>query len=250
MPIPSVDAGACHGFFQNMNIHNGPLQEALLLCVGRTMFINEMLLMRGSFLYARVSLSIRTGKSSSSCLTKPRSLQISWACNPSVELYLWTPVTAEDESGICIWDLRMPKVPIKELPGHTHWTWTVKCNPEYGLILVLSLSNLYTNTNIGNLENTLSVFFWPCISYPGTDTPLDSAGTDSSVNLWLASMSSNDDLTSESPIESPTRQVDPLLNSYSDYEDSVYGLAWSSREPSIFASLSYDGRVSNLNNLC
>lgn len=53
MPIPSVDAGACHGFFQNMNIHNGPLQEALLLCVGRTMFINEMLLMRGSFLYAR-----------------------------------------------------------------------------------------------------------------------------------------------------------------------------------------------------
>ncbi|XP_034676320.1 WD repeat-containing protein DWA2 isoform X2 [Vitis riparia] len=114
-------------------------------------------------------------------------------------------VTAEDESGICIWDLRMPKVPIKELPGHTHWTWTVKCNPEYGLIL--------------------------------------SAGTDSSVNLWLASTSSDDDLTSESPIESPTRRVDPLLNSYSDYEDSVYGLAWSSREPSIFASLSYDGRV-------
>ena len=28
---------------------------------------------------------------------------------------------------------------------------------------------------------------------------------------------------SSSPIESPTRQVDPLLNSYSDYEDSVYG---------------------------
>ncbi|CAK9158339.1 unnamed protein product, partial [Ilex paraguariensis] len=66
-------------------------------------------------------------------------------------------------------------------------------------------------------------------------------------------------------IKSPTRRVDPLLNSYSDYEDSVYGdccnldflftltelwltailiagLAWSSREPWIFASLSYDGR--------
>ncbi|KAI9120185.1 hypothetical protein K1719_008833 [Acacia pycnantha] len=114
-------------------------------------------------------------------------------------------VTAEHESGIHIWDLRKPKVPTQELPGHTHWTWTVKCNPEYdGLIL--------------------------------------SSGTDSTVNLWLAS-SSNDVLTSERRADSPTRWVDPLLNTYSDYEDSIYGLAWSSREPWIFASLSYDGRV-------
>ncbi|KAH1123759.1 hypothetical protein GLYMA_06G018800v4 [Glycine max] len=68
-------------------------------------------------------------------------------------------VTAEHESGIHIWDLRKPKVPIQELPGHTHWTWTVKCNPEYdGMIL--------------------------------------SAGTDSTVNLWLASIN-HDELTTE-----------------------------------------------------
>lgn len=30
-------------------------------------------------------------------------------------------VTAEDESGIRIWDLRMLKAPITELPGHAHW---------------------------------------------------------------------------------------------------------------------------------
>ncbi|XP_015884079.1 WD repeat-containing protein DWA2 [Ziziphus jujuba] len=115
-------------------------------------------------------------------------------------------VTAEDESGIRIWDLRKTKVPIQELPGHTHWTWAVKCNSEYdGLIL--------------------------------------SSGTDSTVNLWLASSTNWDELTSERLVDSPTRRVDPLLNSYSDYEDSVYGLAWSSREPWIFASLSYDGRV-------
>ncbi|XWS24585.1 hypothetical protein CRYUN_Cryun28dG0115600 [Craigia yunnanensis] len=115
-------------------------------------------------------------------------------------------VTAEDEFGIHIWDLRKPKFPVKELPGHTHWTWAVTCNPEYdGLIL--------------------------------------SAGTDSTVNLWLAPTSAVDESTSESITESPAQQADPLLNSYSDYEDSVYGLAWSSREPWIFASLSYDGRV-------
>ncbi|CAA2958050.1 WD repeat-containing protein DWA2-like [Olea europaea var. sylvestris] len=114
-------------------------------------------------------------------------------------------VTAEDESGIHIWDLRKPKFPVSELPGHSHWTWTVKCNPEYeGLIL--------------------------------------SAGTDSAVNLWSVP-SSSDDSTSDSLVESPTRRVDPLLHSYTDYEDSVYDLAWSFREPWIFASLSYDGRV-------
>ena len=30
-------------------------------------------------------------------------------------------VTEEDESGIHVWDLRMPNVPILELPGHAHW---------------------------------------------------------------------------------------------------------------------------------
>ncbi|KAJ4962345.1 hypothetical protein NE237_022284 [Protea cynaroides] len=115
-------------------------------------------------------------------------------------------VTAEDESGIRIWDLRMPKIPINELPGHAHWTWAVQFNPEYDELIL-------------------------------------SAGTDSAVNLWSVSYGSSDGSTSESLLRTPSRHVDPLLNSYSDYEDSVYGLAWSSREPWIFASLSYDGRV-------
>ncbi|KAI7998460.1 WD repeat-containing protein DWA2 [Camellia lanceoleosa] len=50
------------------------------------------------------------------------------------------------------------------------------------------------------------------------------AGTDSAVNLWMASPPSSDDLSSESLMESHTRSVDPLLNSYSDYEDRVYVL--------------------------
>ncbi|XP_030522172.1 WD repeat-containing protein DWA2-like [Rhodamnia argentea] len=115
-------------------------------------------------------------------------------------------VTSEDESGVRVWDLRMPKAPIQELPGHTHWTWAVSCNPEYGGLIL-------------------------------------SAGTDSAVNLWWSSAVSSDELISERLIDSPTRKLDPLLHSYNDYEDSVYGLAWSSREPWIFASLSYDGRV-------
>ncbi|XP_010455448.1 PREDICTED: WD repeat-containing protein DWA2-like isoform X2 [Camelina sativa] len=74
-------------------------------------------------------------------------------------------ITAEDESGIHVWDLRKAKVPLQVIPGHANWTWAVKCNPEYdGLIL--------------------------------------SAGTDSAVNLWYASASSSDDKPSQSPVES------------------------------------------------
>ncbi|XP_072996790.1 WD repeat-containing protein DWA2-like [Typha latifolia] len=113
--------------------------------------------------------------------------------------------TAEDESGIRLWDLRMSKFPLKELPGHVHWTWAVRHNPEYDELIL-------------------------------------SGGTDSTVNLWSVTIS-GDNSTPESPVDSPRRQADPLLNSYTDYEDSIYGISWSSREPLIFASLSYDGRV-------
>ncbi|PUZ52620.1 hypothetical protein GQ55_6G285600 [Panicum hallii var. hallii] len=112
--------------------------------------------------------------------------------------------TAEDEFGIRLWDLRMLKHPLKDLPGHSHWTWTVRHNPEYDELLL-------------------------------------SAGTDSTVNLWLAQVSSNDS-GPDSP-GSTKRQEESLLNSYTDYEDSIYGIAWSSHDPSLFASLSYDGRV-------
>ncbi|KAK9112529.1 hypothetical protein Scep_020048 [Stephania cephalantha] len=115
-------------------------------------------------------------------------------------------VTADDEAGICIWDLRMSNSPVRELPGHTHWTWSVQFNPEYDELIL-------------------------------------SAGTDSAVNLWYAPSISSDDSPTEGLMESPTHRKDPLLNSYNDYEDSVYGIAWSSREPWFFASLSYDGRV-------
>ncbi|KAK1606971.1 hypothetical protein QYE76_030644 [Lolium multiflorum] len=113
--------------------------------------------------------------------------------------------TAEDEFGIRLWDLRMLKHPLKDLPGHSHWTWAARHNPEYDELIL-------------------------------------SAGTDSAVNLWLAKVGT-DESGLESPSGSPNSQEEPLLNSYTDYEDSIYGIAWSSHDPSLFASLSYDGRV-------
>ncbi|RZR73291.1 hypothetical protein BHM03_00022481 [Ensete ventricosum] len=41
--------------------------------------------------------------------------------NPKKQHLLVSAVTAEDISGIRLWDLRSPKFPVKELPGHAHW---------------------------------------------------------------------------------------------------------------------------------
>ncbi|CAF1927205.1 unnamed protein product [Brassica oleracea] len=93
--------------------------------------------------------------------------------NPKREHIL---ITAEDESGIHVWDLRKAKAPVQELPGHTHWTWAVKCNPEYdGLIL--------------------------------------SAGTDSAVNLWYAAASSTNEKTPERllQISYPPPSLPPMI---------------------------------------
>ena len=37
--------------------------------------------------------------------------------------------------------------------------------------------------------------------------------------------------------------IDGKVHTFDEHEDSVYGLAWSTVDPWLFASLSYDGRV-------
>eukprot|EP00249_Psilotum_nudum_P018157 c26664_g1_i1 orf=93-1241(+) len=115
-------------------------------------------------------------------------------------------VTAGDDSKIHIWDQRMPGMFLLEVPGHSHWTWQARYNPKYAELLL-------------------------------------SCGTDSAVNLWQVEPFEGLEYGKKSPDDSPRAQLDPLIQSYNGHEDSVYGIAWSSREPWIFASLSYDGRV-------
>lgn len=46
--------------------------------------------------------------------------------------------------------------------------------------------------------------------------------------------------------ENETRQIaepDKLVKIYEDHEDSVYCVEWSSVDPWVFASISYDGRL-------
>ncbi|KVI07723.1 hypothetical protein Ccrd_013914, partial [Cynara cardunculus var. scolymus] len=181
----------------------------------------------------------------------------------------WDPhdlnvVASTSESSIQFWDLRTMKyVPIDQdlfsllitsyfgllsiiymkeelslsLPQeHGHGNWLA-----FSLLQILQL-------NPSKKTNSIEHSHVRNIDYDRKKKHMLSSGTDSAVNLWFA-CPSNDELTSESLSNSTTtRWTESLLHSYTDYEDSVYaslenaGLSWSSREPWIFASLSYDGR--------
>ncbi|GJP31611.1 hypothetical protein CLOM_g16167 [Closterium sp. NIES-68] len=131
--------------------------------------------------------------------------------------------SAGDDSRIRLWDLRSTKQAIVELPGHSHWTCSVRYNRFYDELLL-------------------------------------SSGTDSAVNLWhvpSASAAALADHLRSIPNPagsgraaavaaaggSPRGPLDELAVSFTDYEDSVYGITWSAIDPWVFASLSYDGRV-------
>lgn len=113
-------------------------------------------------------------------------------------------VTGGEDRLVKFWDSRkMTQGPVKQLAGHTHWVWTVKYNPCHDQLLL-------------------------------------SGGTDSLVNLWrVSSISSAPLLELEDGHDAP----DVRVKGFEDHEESVYSVAWSSCDPFLFASLSYDGRV-------
>lgn len=137
-------------------------------------------------------------------------------------------MTVGDDSRIRVWDQRKPRVALVDLAGHSHWTWRARYNSFYDDLVI-------------------------------------SCGTDSVVNMWLIPSASSRTLGATSLFAKSALGAadmaaaagrgaklaegaqnggpDQLAASFSDFEDSVYGLAWSAIDPWVFASLSYDGRV-------
>lgn len=120
-------------------------------------------------------------------------------------------VSCGDDCKLRFWDLRAlgRTEALLELGGHSHWIWKTRYNSFYDQLLV-------------------------------------SSSSDSLINLWhtpgLASLAS--DSTAEKPINRQARsELDGKVHTYDEHEESVYGLSWSTVDPWVFASLSYDGRV-------
>ncbi|KAJ3309999.1 Protein tssc1, partial [Blyttiomyces sp. JEL0837] len=136
--------------------------------------------------------------------------------NPNKSYYL---SSCGDDGKVRIWDTRNLKEPLKEVGNHSHWVWSVSFNLFHDQLLLSSGSDCQVN-----LENLVSISSTPI----GLMTSSDDEESDDGDNELLA-----------------RKKVFPdgLVNTYREFEESVYTSAWSAADPWIFASLSYDGRV-------
>ncbi|KAK3263763.1 hypothetical protein CYMTET_27454, partial [Cymbomonas tetramitiformis] len=126
-------------------------------------------------------------------------------------------VTAGDDCKIRFWDKRnAQKGPLLEMIAHSHWVWQAKYNPFHDRLLLTSS----TDTNAA---------LWRVLSL-SADAKLEEYGASVSPTASPSSRS----------IKDPS---DIQVHTYTEHEDSIYGVAWSASDPWIFATLSYDGRV-------
>lgn len=114
--------------------------------------------------------------------------------------------TAGDDRRCMFWDLRHAARPLKILSGHTAGISQVVYNYFHDQLLL-------------------------------------TAGTDHRVNLWTVVSISSAPLGDLEDHTANEREGDKLIQTYTEHEDSVYSVAWSSSEAWVFASLSFDGRV-------
>ncbi|TPX37104.1 hypothetical protein SmJEL517_g00904 [Synchytrium microbalum] len=132
--------------------------------------------------------------------------------------------TGGDDCVVRVWDTRDVKVPLKEIVGHSHWIWNVTYNRFHDQLLLSSSSDCTVL-----LHSLVSISSAPFGHDDDVEeSPRDGAETPPSDQ--------DDD-------ESQGKPTDGLVATYDQHEDSVYSVAWSSGDPWIFASLSYDGRV-------
>jgi WD40 repeat protein len=124
-------------------------------------------------------------------------------CNPNKQCHI---VTGGDCGTIKIWDYRMTKEPVFSRNSHQHWIFSVRFNTFHDQLILSSSSD-------GKVLLT-------CAGSVSSEGP--GGVSEGSQKEYLA---------------------DGLLQTFDQHEDSVYCAEWSTTDPWVFASLSFDGRV-------
>ncbi|XP_055530566.1 EARP-interacting protein homolog [Wyeomyia smithii] len=124
-------------------------------------------------------------------------------CNPNKQCHI---VTGGDDGVMKIWDFRNTKEPVFARSDHHHWIWSVRYNTYHDQLVLSSSSD-------GKVLLT-------CAGSVSSEAPESGDETDGKEYL-----------------------ADGLLQTFDQHEDSVYCVEWSTTDPWLFASLSYDGRV-------
>ncbi|KAM9018821.1 EARP and GARP complex-interacting protein 1 isoform 1-T2 [Ara ararauna] len=136
--------------------------------------------------------------------------------NPNKQYYL---ASCGDDCKVKFWDTRNVTEPVKTLEEHSHWVWNVRYNHSHDQLILTGSSDSRVI-----LSNMVSISSEPFGHMVDDDE-----------------LSDQEDQHQEEKIKEPLQ--DSVIATYEEHEDSVYAVEWSSADPWLFASLSYDGRL-------
>lgn len=144
--------------------------------------------------------------------------------NPNRSNYI---ATGGDDGSVKFWDTRAVDKPLLTIANHTHWITSIAFNKFHDQLILTSSTD-----NQVNLESVISLssasFQLDSKSEASAAAEEDDTEPDGYSRYYIVLFSKPDD---------------GLVKTYEQHEDSVYSVAWSTGDPWIFASLSYDGRV-------
>nr|XP_013002698.1 EARP-interacting protein isoform X1 [Cavia porcellus] len=136
--------------------------------------------------------------------------------NPNKQYYL---VSCGDDCKVKFWDTRNVTEPVRTLEEHSHWVWSVRYNHSHDQLVLTGSSDSRVI-----LSNMVSISSEP-----------------------FGHLVDDDDVSDPEEHHSEEKSKEPLqdnvIATYEEHEDSVYAVDWSSADPWLFASLSYDGRL-------
>ncbi|KAG8124226.1 hypothetical protein E2320_019516 [Naja naja] len=136
--------------------------------------------------------------------------------NPNKQYYL---ASCGDDCKVKFWDTRNVNEAVKTLEEHSHWVWNVRYNHSHDQLVLTGSSDSRVI-----LSNMVSISSEPFGHLVDDDE-----------------FSDQEDRQQDDKIKEPLQ--DSIIATYEEHEDSVYAVEWSSADPWLFASLSYDGRL-------
>lgn len=116
--------------------------------------------------------------------------------------------------------------PLLELSGHSHWVWKVRYSPAHDTLLASCSS-----------DSTVNLWHTPRLAAAAKDGSAVAGAALPAAGAFAATPGSPTAMGAHST------DVEGRVHTYEDHEDSVYCLAWSTLDPWLLASLSYDGRM-------
>ncbi|CAI9733187.1 and GARP complex-interacting 1-like [Octopus vulgaris] len=125
-------------------------------------------------------------------------------------------VSCGDDCKVKFWDVRNSNSPLKILTDHSHWVWSVRYNHFHDQLVLSSSSD--SRVILNNIVSLSSEPFGYLVE-------------------------SEDNSDNEGKEVTREKVNDGVIATYEEHEDSVYRVDWSTADPWVFASLSYDGRL-------